>query len=156
MRTRLYFLTALTLVLIGSCKYEDGPAISLRSKCERITGYWDVELFYIDNADSTSLLTSQTCYGPVGFLYDCDETDITVESTCSFTGSWRLIEDDEKVLLNMNSPPGFTPIGPYGRNAEWTILRLTNKEMWLDVNYASKSYEIHLKKKSNIDCHWCL
>ena len=145
------------ILLFSSCRYKEGPVISLRSKCERITGIYEVEHLFIDGADSTTEVTGQSYYGKVSFLYDCDNTDISSLSGAGIHGSWKLTDDKDKLGISL-FPSNFIPVGPYGFHAyiEWEILRLTNKEMWLKVFYSNKMYELHFKKTDDIKCHWCI
>jgi hypothetical protein len=49
---------ALTLTSIQGCKkYEDGPAISLRSRSARLSNTWRVENYKVNGDDYTSLVS---------------------------------------------------------------------------------------------------
>lgn len=62
----------LTTILLSSCKkYEDGPAISLRSKKARVEGSWDLTLFTINNENGLSQTYTDTynCSSSGSFIY---------------------------------------------------------------------------------------
>ncbi len=137
----LFFLFAFT-----GCKYEEGPDISFRSACARVTGQWFVESLTVDGADSLSSFNNRfgNCltyefvdngsqYFIVGF--PCD-------SIISDGGSWSLGVKNTTLYFSLGKP-----YGPVGRTS-WQIIRLANKEMWLRTEYFNyKMYEIHFKAR---------
>jgi hypothetical protein len=109
--------TAVVIFNFTSCKYEDGPNISLRSKKARLTGEWEVK--YIGGTGMSSNDMEIT------LEFDKDG-DLEFNQTYSYYGSsytnsqkgeWEW-EDGKKSLeitLDRNKQ-------------EWEITRLTNKE----------------------------
>ena len=117
-------LLALALVFGStSCKkYEDGPGLSLRTKTARVAGDWEVEKYI--SADGTEDTDSDnTTYS---FDKDGSGTISASESGNSFSipFTWEFTSNKEKIKLTTNFM-GTT------ETDEATILRLTNKEMWI-------------------------
>lgn len=118
-------LLAVTFVL-GSCsKYEEGPALSLRTKKARLAGVWKVEKF-VDNDGSTSYPDSDD-NGTIEYTKDNDVkaayTIFGVQAVIS--GEWEFIKDKEwlRVILDFNGEKEVE---------ESKILRLKNDELWLE------------------------
>ena len=165
----IILLLFFTSISSFSCKrkYEEGPLISLSSKCKRLTQGWRLEYFYIDGVDSTDAI-----YKSWGILdnkfyaifseggsdrscYDNGEIRIDIHSTTNnshLTGSYFLTKGgeylnmniiDTKTTLNLK----YTPVGPFfsGDIVAYRIKRLTKKELWLDITYGGKYIWIHFK-----------
>ncbi len=125
---------ATTVALAGCQKYDDGPAFSLLTKKQRLTGDWeitkwipyggedyidgvwdnglfiqdDVEVEFDDDGDFDMriLRTIQSQYGYVNtYVY-------------SFDGEWEFSNDKEEIELDFEN----------GGNLEIEITRLTNKQ----------------------------
>lgn len=127
----------LAVVLAGSTlsscgKYEDGPGFTLLTKKARITGVWDETeeidtdgTVYTDSSNETMELTKSGS----AILNDPG-------SGLSLQGSWEFSSNKEKVRLTFNFGTTTTE--------EYTIRRLTNKELWVrDVD----GYEYRYEKK---------
>ncbi len=127
-----------TLLLAGtllfgstSCKYEEGPSISLRTKKARVAGEWGVEKAI--EADGTV----DTDWDGYTYTFDKDgggKIEVK-DGTFSYSADfeWEFISSKEKMRLTFD-----------GESDENTILRLTNKEMWLKD---ADGYEIHFEAK---------
>ena len=125
-------LLALALIFgFTSCKYEDGPGISLRSKTARVAGEWEVNKTI--ETDGTVLTDWD------GYLYTFDKDgkgkiDINDSGTSySFDFTWEFTDSKKKIKLTQD-----------GDSDESTILRLTNKEMWVKD---TDGYQINFKAK---------
>ncbi len=106
------------IALLSACgKYEEGPGFTVLTKKARLTGIWDAQE-YVSSTGSTST----------------DNDDATIEftksGTClvnsndpnfpfSISGTWEFVSDKEKVKLTFA-----------GSSDEFTIMRLTNSELW--------------------------
>ncbi len=118
-----------TLLFFGACsKYEDGPAISLQTKKARISRAWTVEK-YIDGDDSE--VTPGT---------NDDVLTFYKEGTYSYTsgiitldGNWSFINDDADLQTQ------YTILGVTATD-HVKILRLTNKELWVQEDDMDKIY----------------
>lgn len=109
--------TAVLIFNFTSCKYEDGPNISLRSKKARLTGEWEVK--FIDGAgmigndmeitlefDKDGDLEFSQTYSDYGGSY-----------TYSQKGEWEWEDGKQSLEITLD-----------GNKQEWEITRLTNKE----------------------------
>lgn len=147
-------LVFLASIFSGCKKYEDGPLISLRTKVARVSGVWELESYTVDGADSLAQLLART--------NNCDQYsferkqkggDWPFSFGCA-TGhiggvSWSFSENKSKlgVYDGYTTPPYSIRLGAFiYAGISWTILRLTNKEMWLQANFSGKEYEMHLRK----------
>ena len=58
-------LMVIAVLLLAGCKYEDGPAISLRSKKARAANTWQIDKAFengVDRNANASCRQSGTCY----------------------------------------------------------------------------------------------
>jgi len=132
-----------------SCKYEDGPAISLRSAQKRIAGTYDVEKFSINGYDSTFALKSKPCYGRLTFdtnnIYG-NRGSSTGSSTCEFEGAYGLSDGNRKITLKFYTHfPEMPPLGII-ENTTWDIKELRNDEMTFEIVYNGKICVLKLKE----------
>lgn len=125
--------------MVASCsKYEDGPAISLVSKLERVANDWEIEKaerngdnvtedydqyeLYLDDDYSARLVARYTSDN-ITFVYETD-------------GSWEFNNDKEELALDFDNDDA---------DSEYIILRLTSNEMWLQDK--SDDTELHFETK---------
>jgi len=174
----LLVLSAIFFTFFNSCsKYEDGPALSLRTKLSRISGTWN-----LDEVENNSLDTVQN-----NMLDDLSlqmivnkDKDGEYKMFVEFLGNKMNVAtinfvwdfDDEKerfvVTVNENDINFDIDLGEMGEgeeieidNAELAemlstdsrILRLTNKELWLEniENNAEGQPEIVVTKFEKLD-----
>ncbi len=112
-------LVATMSISLSSCgKYEDGPGFTLLTKKMRITGIWDAVEYqdadgtiYADTDNSTSEFTKSGTF-------------IVSDDSFSITGTWDFTSDKEKLRTQFD-------FGGTSNVEEQTIIRLTNKELWL-------------------------
>jgi hypothetical protein len=139
-------------LFIISCRYEDGPTISLRSPEQRLKGYYDVNSFSINDIDSTTYY-KDSCGCDLWISpgeskivnYVCILTACKGEDTW---GSFLLSNKRDKLFISFDST-SMGGIGPLSSNTyiEWEIARLTNKNLWIKTNYNGKDYKVKLIKK---------
>lgn len=111
-------LLSFTLVF-SSCKYEEGPSLSLRTKTSRITGKWNVEKItehdgntFTPNANNSIVYTfNKSGDGEYDLKF------LGIDSNQSLTWEFKNSKEDIKIIYNNGDVA-------YGR-----ILRLTNEEM---------------------------
>ena len=117
--------------LTGCKKYEDGPALSLRSKTARVANTWKVESYTINGVDYTSSLTT------INYTetYDKDGNYSYNSSAGSGSGKWEFQSDKEQIKRS----------GVSGQSSETLyILRLKERELWYYSINGSDRHEIHL------------
>ena len=153
---------------IGSCKrrYEEGPLISLSTKCKRILRTWRLEYLYIDGKDSTNAVYESLGIvdGKFEAIFDLSSVDATCKEGGSITvyfkssinsspqfGNYDLSKDGKYLNLDILNTSGlslkYRPIGPLftGSFVKYRVKRLTKTELWLDVTYDGKYVWIHFK-----------
>ena len=122
---------ALFGLMIVSCgKYEEGPAVSLLTKKQRLTGDWTLESYSSDGVDLTSQMQAV-----VGSSFEWQiEKDGHYHMTGNInqSGTWELGEDKDDVR--------FTP--DTGSVDSYRILRLKNKELKLRYTNSNGTYDI--------------
>jgi hypothetical protein len=142
---------AVAALLIGgftlaSCgKYEDGPALSIRSKKARVAGDWMIEKYLEDGVDKTSdyraFIASETVTNEKDGTYTSSYTATSTfgGATDTDNGTWEFISDKEQIKTLSSAS---------GSEADtMQILRLTNKEMWVKSVSGSPVIEIQYAAK---------
>lgn len=138
--TGLTFVFAL-LVAVSSCgKYEEGPAISLRSKKARVANDWIVEKTIDEDGNEDTdgmegVTYTFTKEGIVTITYDGSSTG---GFSGSISGTWSFTDDKEGLIMESSF---------FGTTTQDTskILKLKNDEMWLEDE--EEGTEIHFKSK---------
>lgn len=127
----LSLLTALALFFamgLNSCSpYEEGPAISLRSKAERIANTWRVN--YAVEADGDDLTEN---YADDSFILTKDgDVTYTFEvlgATVTGLGNWAFTNDDENLRIDVT----YDVLGvPFNDVQTYEILKLKETEVWI-------------------------
>ena len=122
--------------LTGCKKYEEGPALSLRSKTARVVNTWKVESYTINGVDITSSLTS------INYTetYDKDGNYSYNSSAGTSSGKWEFQSDKEQILRSGVSGQGSSTETLF-------ILRLKEREFWYYYLDGNDKHEIHLAEK---------
>jgi len=137
----LTLMCALTLsiVLGSSCqKYEEGPAVSLKTRKERVANTWAVEKAYRDGKDVTTdygqyelqMLTSG--FAKLVAVYHMEGIQYEYETE----GTWKLENKDDDLRLDF---------GDNRADRTFTILRLKEDQLWLREKGGSE--EIRLRPR---------
>jgi len=135
------FKTRLSMLIIGgllftglqSCnKYEEGPAISLISKTERLANIWKVENYKVGGTDFTSLVSGYTEVFSKSGAYSYNWGVISGE------GTWEFQNGDMEVKLTGNDNQSSRVLH---------ILRLENKTLWYYYMDGEERHEYHLSEK---------
>ena len=110
-------LSAVVIFNFSGCKYEDGPAISLRTKKARLIGEWEAKFVagerftdgssFILEFEKDGDLNIDVSYSYYGYTYDY-----------SIKGEWEW-EDGKRVI----------EISLDNVREEWEITKLTNSEL---------------------------
>jgi len=135
-------LIALPLLMLSACgKYEDGPAISLRTKEHRLVNNWQVSSAYQNGTDKTSDFNAAYA----GYLLDIRKDDTYTLQYSPFSigqvndhGTWAFTDD--KMQVRFTDSDGDVTV--------YTILRLKEKELWVRFMDGSDEWEVHLVPKS--------
>jgi hypothetical protein len=129
----LLFIAAFTMTTIQSCKkYEEGPAISLHSRAERVANTWKIENYKINETDYTSGTSdySETFSKDGDYSYQW--------GAFSGSGKWAFQNDDAEIrITGTNTQPSQTLF----------ILKLKEKEFWYYYMDGNDRHEFHLLQK---------
>ncbi len=144
--------------ILSTCKkYPEGPIISFKTKMARVVGSWNIGKYTVNGSDSTQALLSRVpCERPMRFekpkggnvvCYFVCSGAISIDGLWSFEGNKEKlhIKNYADTAIKVAFPPiSLSPNSP--RYINWDIIRLTNKEMWLKVNYNNAEYYVELKR----------
>lgn len=123
--TKVSLITICSAVIafnFASCKYEDGPKLTLKSKNSRLVGEWDGKI-----------IAGETLESDAEFILEFeDDGDMKVKFSYSYTyagttysynydelGSWSWEDNKETLELKIDSEV-----------TELSITRLTSDELW--------------------------
>lgn len=115
-------LIAGLLIFGTSCKYENGPKLSLRSKKARMVNTWEVTEATDGDDDITKFTSGAT------ITINKDESFKTGGETKlgpvqEEKGTWEFSDDKTKLILTYDGTTLPT---------KWTITKLKNDELWLE------------------------
>lgn len=140
----LLTVVASVLMLTSCSPYEEGPAISLRSRTERLCNEWRLTRLYINGTEQTlSSLDQQTTLefkdnGTVNYSYAVmDSTAIVITGS----GTWEFNDDETEVFTTITYTLGGT------EKDTFKILRLKEEELWLENNEDGDVVETHYEPK---------
>jgi hypothetical protein len=136
----LIILLQFAILTVGCNRYEDGPMLSIRGKKDRLLGQKRITLYEVNGIDSTAMIDSvfeNTSYPQTGFLWYVDEEDRLINCTDCISGYWNFQDDKQDLRLSFPMPLFSREIIPSGN---WTILRLSNQDLWLRLVKNSNSY----------------
>ncbi len=105
---------------VSSCgKYEEGPGISLMTKKMRLTGEWDTKSVTYGSVSQQD--TDEDAY----ITFEKDGTFKISDNGIEYTGTWAFSNDKEGIAASFTN-------GSITTTYQRTILRLTNKELWME------------------------
>jgi hypothetical protein len=133
----LLSLTALFIAatLVSSCKYEEGPAISLCTKKARVANDWKYEKITVNGEDVTALVGSTTV---ITFDKDGSWKQVT-DGVTDDEGTWEFSSSKDELIITHKDDPDL--------NATWTILKLKQKSMWVSYTEDTDKWEAHFEPK---------
>lgn len=129
-------ITIAFIPFILSCKkYEEGPALSLNSKKERVCNTWRVEKAYEGNEEKTSeyegwriTFTKDNYY----FFYTVGTSSVSL----NYTGTWEFDNQKENIVARITDGSGLVEYRKY------KIIKLMKNE--LKVIEVGPDRELHL------------
>jgi hypothetical protein len=125
------------MLLVGCDDYEDGPAMSFRTKRERAINTWKAEYAYRDDVDASAWYTDWKIDiredGRI-LISDLDDRDSVIEQN----GFWDFV-NDEKEMRFLYSVPAVDP-----DRKTVTILRLKEKQLWFRDVTDTATWVFHL------------
>ena len=129
---------ALTLVMMisYSCsKYDDGPFFSLRTKKGRLVGEWELDKL-IQNGQTQSLDSDYDIIWEFERDGDFEQTLEYGSYSYGYNGDWEFDNNGEELEIALNG---------YGTQT-WEINRLTNNELWIEINDGGDKTEYEFEK----------
>ena len=129
---------ALTLVMMisYSCsKYDDGPFFSLRTKKGRLVGEWELDKV-IQNGQTQSLDSDYDIIWEFERDGDFEQTLEYGSYSYGYNGDWEFDDNGEELEITING---------YGTQT-WEINRLTNDELWIEINSGGNKQEYEFEK----------
>lgn len=134
-----------SVLMLTSCSpYEEGPAISLRSRTERLCNEWRLTRLYINGTEQTlSSFDQQTTLefkdnGTVNYSYAVmDSTAIVITGS----GTWEFNDDQTEVFTTITYTLGGT------EKDTFKILRLKEEELWFENNEDGDVVETHYESE---------
>jgi len=130
--------TAVIIILIsgvmmfglqGCQKYPDGPAISFKSRTERISNTWKIDNYKVNGTDYTSLVTGYSETFTKGGTYSYNW------GILSGSGTWKFQNNDEEVKISgLNNQSDVTLY----------ILKLESTQFWYYIMDGTDKKEFHM------------
>ena len=120
-----------SFVLMGtySCKkYEEGPMISLRTKTARVANDWKLEKAEQDGVDITAN------YPSAEQTFTKDGKYSAAVNGLSYSGTWEFDSKKENILVKIDGSSD---------EAKYEIIRLKEKELWLDQTVGSQTIRFY-------------
>lgn len=138
LRISLMVALASTLLFASCKKYEEGPAISLRSKKERVANTWEIEKAMRNGQD----VTSEYDQFELQMLTDGDASLAAIYTFGSITyeyqtnGTWQFANKKEQLELDFEDNDA---------DRVYNILKLKETELW--IREQGGEDELQLKPK---------
>ena len=129
---------ALTLVMMisYSCsKYDDGPFFSLRTKKGRLVGEWELDKVIL-NGQTQSLDSDYDIIWEFERDGDFEQTLEYGSYSYGYNGDWEFDDNGEELEIQINGDGTQT----------FEINRLTNNELWLEINDGGDKTEYEFEK----------
>lgn len=131
---KISFILIISGIILSSCgKYDEGPAISLRSKKARLENTWNPVKVLINGTDQTEPNTTN-----YQLQFDKEGGFNFITQTITYDGSWAFNDTKEQLILQWEVPWLSTIIT---QNDTFDILMLKNDELWLKNDSAETHYE---------------
>ena len=140
MKIKNLILIIAVILIFTSCKYEEVPTVSLRSKEERLCNEWKIDKKLTNGVENT--LTEAELQTIVEFKKGGDYS-ITVPILgvyVVFNGTWEFYDNKEKIITTYEANVLGTNVMQKDTSK---ILRLMEKELWLEGKDSTDIVEIH-------------
>jgi len=134
---------AFAMVLPSCGKYEEGPALSLRSKTARLVNEWKVDQYFIAAVDVTAQYQLQNTDLVMNIKENGEIVNTYTNNTgdpVTYSSTWEFTSDKSGIIITTA-----------GTSRTHDILRLKNDELWLKTTYSDQAlstiHEMHLITK---------
>jgi len=166
MKTKIITLVVLILALTSCRKYPEGGSYFLANMNKKISGGYNFTHYYVDGVDSANyyfnndyVATLQIYYSHKNYnegqlLFEHISGDYKKEFWLYDTWEWANKKKTE-ILLTFNSfSSSYTTkdstiaTGPFrkGTSVKWEIMKLKDRELYMECDYAGKHYRVELKR----------
>jgi hypothetical protein len=161
MKFKKYILLFLFIPFcITDCKKypDDDKRYFFRTAKRRIlygarVGYWELESFFVNGADSTGMYCHSTTFGLscVGYQFGDKMSGyssayfISSYGPGTDDGKWSFTNSKKNIVIENRYGGGAKPLFIALGSQEWEIQKLEGKEFWLKTNYNNKEYYLKLK-----------
>lgn len=143
----LFTLMALLVVGATSCRYDEGPFVSVIPRTERVSNTWIVGQAIVDGQTQSEL----SGFKQVTFYKEgnCNMILTALGAEFAYSGTWAFTDGDEAITYTVTDElTGFITI-----TQEWTILKLKEDDLWVTYTETDNSgnttnYEVHLVTKA--------
>lgn len=136
--TILFFTSLITIT--GCKKYAEGPLISTSPKKWRLVNKWCLEKVIQNGVDvTTAWVTVLSDNYSIEFKKDNSITETWVNGAIT-TGTWEFVSKKEKLAISSVNATSHS-------TKNYTIMRLTNNELWFIDESDSDRPEVHYKSK---------
>jgi len=153
-------LATIVLLMLGACgKYDEGPAISLRSPEKRMIGLWECSSVMIGDVEHLTDYQSDSAYLRFSFSGTNDEIFIRLveDNQSSSTFSSDLLVFNAQMnemtfelplnpLYEQETDDFFALIPALKSENTWSINRLSFNEMWINTTFNDTLYALKLTK----------
>ena len=133
-------IVMIAFVAVSCGKYEEGPKFSLASKNARLINTWKIDEIYKNGASQTVTADQKDDYVEAKKDGVLSVTYVSSGFTTTYTGTWEFTAD--KANLRLTYTGSLLGI-PFTSDEEYTILRLTSDELWLEQVEGSNTFEYH-------------
>lgn len=131
---KLFLILMLPLISLGGCYYEDGPVVSLRTPENRLVNKWQYQKFLMNGQDLSTLYQSSW----VEFKKDNSATFYESSTQYTYYATWEFSDDFKMLYLDCINDSGDV------WSEDYTILKLRNKELWMETDLGSITKYVEL------------
>lgn len=155
MKKLIFYLAVVLLAFAGCKKYEEGPALSLRSKEKRLCQEWDEQKNLLNGEDNSYYDHQYWNFDKNGTLiittaYDFPETEVTSNY------NWRWTDNKESIEISIQIDKSFNNakknLIPFFKNTttEWqelSIRKLKYEDLVFEYEEDGNLYRVELKQR---------
>ena len=150
---QLIICSIIVITIITGCRYKEGPLISFYSVYTRIKGTWQIIGLTSDGVDSLQYY-NDSCGSAVKFMeFDNGTSTRYIAMVFNYNKNNQfgasVTFQDNKNNMYINFGAGKRILGPIGAyTSKWEILKLTNDNLKVSIDFNGRNYKISFKKLS--------
>lgn len=125
-------VATMALTFTGCKKYDEGPALSLRTKKARVVNVWEYQRVFVNDRDISSIFDNAT------ITFKKDNTVESVDGAGNRqTGTWEFASGKEELVIKYSTAD---------KPETWTILKLKEEELWARYEQNGDKIEVRLEE----------